>query len=217
MNDARERCRGFSFVEILIVMAIVGVLAGGVVVAINIWSRRGPEFRTENRVQALRMITNSWKTKFDRWPPATVKEIPNVAGVGKEVKKVPNTTNEGIEALYQALYWPGFGQDPQLEGEGSVVNTDDDRLDKAVNVRDSPELYEIVDGFGNPIVYIPHTAYGSTDAAPGIYINANGVDVRPKPYRSAQGGFVEPFGVQIYSMGADGEPNTADDIKAWGD
>jgi prepilin-type N-terminal cleavage/methylation domain-containing protein len=203
---------GFSFIEILIVMAIIAVLAGLVTVALGVWARKGPEFDSRARAQKLQQLADSWKLKFQGWyPPTDLTKMHMATGSALVVTKVPNRSNDGIEALVQALHWPGFGIEAQI-GEGETGNTDEDSLDKeAARGRD---LVEVVDGYGNPLVYFPNTEYAAADQNPPTYVLGDGTVVTPRPWR-VEGGFAMTSSVQVYSMGPDGEPNTDDDIKGW--
>jgi prepilin-type N-terminal cleavage/methylation domain-containing protein len=202
---------GFSFVEILIVMAIIGVLSGLVVVAINMVSRKKPEFETETRMAKLVAAANHVKLKWGTYPPATLSALAAAAQMKDAIKKVPNRTNEGIESLVQAMYWNGVEYDPQL-AEAEFVNTDDDQLEKAVGVH-GRVLHEIVDGWGNPIVYIPFFEYGAAEKGV-MYNDANGHGVPVRPWKT-ENGFENPVSFQVFSFGPDGAPNTDDDVKGW--
>ncbi len=207
--------RGFSFIEILIVMGIIAVLVGLSVVAIQIWGRRGPEFLTKQRLQKVASGANEIYRNFEAYAPLQVKSIPKVFMVGGKVKPARNNTNEGIETLVQALYWKGLKYDPQLNDD-EFCNTDEDELGAAVNKKGNPELLEVRDEWDNPFIYIPARAYGQVESSGATYITGDGIDVTARPWKSEHGGFEQPDSFQLFSMGPDGEPNTEDDIKHWG-
>jgi prepilin-type N-terminal cleavage/methylation domain-containing protein len=214
MRDARRRERGFSFIEVLVVMGIIAVLAGMAAVVVGIFQRSAPKKQTEALILKLRANTDQWKAKFHGLPPMKLTEIAAVATVGTAIKKVDNADNEPIEALFQALHWPGLGSDPDL-GPNDVANLDDDKLPQAAIAR-GPELHELVDGWGNPLVYFVNTQYAALDNNPPTYLTKAGVPVQPRPWRAEGGSFVNPNGFQIFSMGEDGQPNTEDDVTSWG-
>lgn len=195
-------------------MGIIAVLAGLTVVAMGLITRRGPEFNTSARIQKVKGVVEAWRQRFDQYPPSDLARIRRVAGGADKVPALPNSFNSGIESLYQALYWPTFGGDPQLNDD-ELGNTDEDEFDKA-----SPQgktVYEIVDDWGNPLVYFVNTDYARADASPPSYVLQNGDEVTPRPwkYEDEGRGFAEPRGIQIFSMGPDGVPNTEDDVKSW--
>lgn len=213
---ARERSgeRGFTFIEVLVVMGIIAVLAGLTVVSMNLIIRRKPQFATEARVSKLKGTVEQWRQRFDRYPPSDPTRLRKIAGGAENLPAMPDTFNVGIEALYQALYWPTFNGDPALNDE-ELSNTDGDEFDKPTS--QGKTVYEIKDDWGNPLVYFVHTDYAKADASPPSYLNFEGEEVTPRPwkYTDEGRGFAEPRGVQIYSMGEDGQPNTDDDVKSW--
>jgi prepilin-type N-terminal cleavage/methylation domain-containing protein len=211
---ARSSQAGFSFIEILIVMGIISVLVGGVVVVIGLWAHRGPIFATQNTITKTRTMIENWKRIFETYPPGQVERIALAAGAGQKAQTPENHVNEGIEAVYQALYWPGFTSDPEWT-KAEVGNTDEDKLRKAVNKLGTKDLNEIVDAWGNPLVYFHHNDYLKYAEGGASYRTKAGDDVEPKPYRNDDGTFINPQTFQIWSMGEDGIPNTDDDVLPW--
>lgn len=217
-----RRERGFTFIEILIVMGIISVLVGGVIVAVNIWNKRGPEFATTQRVAATQTLIQAWKSKFEMYPPTDVKNLPKYTGFGEPVKGSVNKTNGGIEAVVQAFGYPGFKSE-HTWADGELGNTDEDRLDKAIVSSGVPDLKEVLDAWGNPLVYFHSSDYASADASPHIYRLGNepsdffepGDEVDVAPHRDADGQFRNPSTFQVFSMGPDGQPNTEDDMGNW--
>jgi prepilin-type N-terminal cleavage/methylation domain-containing protein len=219
MAAPASRARGFTFIEVLVVMGIVGVLAGMLVVVIFVWAKKGPETESRNRVQKVTALVDAWRLRFDGfYPPVRLADLPRIAGGTKVVKRTSNGVNEAIETLWQALNWDGFGVELGIT-DAQLGNTDEDALDEAIT-RAGKALLEILDGYGNPLVYFPNTAYAEADRSPptyrlGVGEGFDGRDVTPRPHRAAHGGFAQPDSFQVFSMGPDGEPNTEDDILGW--
>ena len=211
---------GFSFIEILIVMGIISVLVGGVVVAIGMWTEKGPEFQTKNTLTKTKALIENWKNWSSFLPPGDVEKISGITGTGEKVPAPENKINGGIEAIYQALYWPGFKGDPAWDPAVDLANRDDDKLRKAVNKLGTSELMEIVDGWGNPLVYFHSNDYkkyvdsGQTYSSKD-YNSGEEMDVEARPWQREDGTFYNPLTFQVYSMGPDGEPNTEDDVTTW--
>jgi len=210
----RAKERGFTFIEVLVVMGIIAVLAGLTVVAMQLIVRRGPQFNTEARIQKVKGTVDQWHQRFDQWPPSDLSRIRRIAGGADQVPSMPDTFNVPIESLYQALYWPTFSGDPQLNDD-EIGNTDRDEFDKPTSQGKTP--YEILDDWGNPLIYFVNTDYARADASPPTYVKGDGEEVTPRPwkYEEEGRGFAEPRGIQIFSMGEDGIPNTEDDVKSW--
>ena len=212
------RERGFSFIEILIVMGIISVLVGGVVVAIGMWARKGPEFQTKNTLNKTKMLIHDWKGWASFYPPGDVTKIGGLVGTGGKTPSPENRINEGIESIYQALYWKGFKSDPAWD-DIEIANIDEDSLRTAVNKLGQAELMEIIDGWGNPLVYFSSSDYKKFADSGQSYSSRDSsgleMDVEAKPWQKDDGTFYNPLSFQVYSMGADGEPNTDDDVTTW--
>lgn len=217
LPSPRRRARaGFSFVEILVVMGIIAVLVGLGLGVYQLAIKQSPKTKCKALLGKVRASTDLWKGKYRFYPPSEFQKLATVLGptikLGRPVPS--NTNNAGIEALVQALFTPGFGQNPDIDEDRS--NTDEDALDKAFASNGDLKLWEVMDPWGHPLVYFTEADYKDAEKNPPTYVNGNGEAVNPKPWRSATGGgFAQANGFQLFSMGEDGQPNTEDDLKAW--
>jgi prepilin-type N-terminal cleavage/methylation domain-containing protein len=219
MSTSRRRaCSGFSFVEILVVMGIIAVLVGMGVGVYMLATRKAPEVRTDALLAKMRANVDALRGKLKTYPPSDLNRLPVITGVALKIgKPTPqNVSNWGIESLYQGLRMPGFDHNPDL-ADGDLCNTDEDALDRPLQPSGDAALYEVQDGWGNPLVYFVESEYATAEKDPPVYLTKGGeASVYPKPYRSASGaGFAQPNAYQIYSMGPDGLPNTEDDRLGW--
>jgi prepilin-type N-terminal cleavage/methylation domain-containing protein len=218
LEVASRRQHGFSFIEILIVMGIISVLVGGVIVGIGMWTKAGPEFATKNTLTKLKAAIEDWERRYEMLPPSKITRIGDITGVGATQVALANPANEPIEAVFQALAWPGFTGEPEWD-EGETGNLDEDSLEQAINKHGTTALLEILDGWGNPLVYFPNDDYGKAAESGPEYLaqdrDENLFPVHPQPWRNDDGTFVNPSSFQLYSMGPDGEPNTDDDVRPW--
>lgn len=212
------RSAGFSFVEILVVMGIIAVLVGIGIGVYMMVAKKAPEMKTRALVQKVHASTNHFKGHFKVTPPSDLNRLGPTLNLKIQIVGRLNSVNAGIEALYQALFLPGFQASPDTS-DAERGNNDDggDKLDKAITKDGSPDLYEFKDAWENPLVYFTSGDYEAADKNPPSYLTATGEVVYPKPHRNATGGFSQPDTFQVFSMGADGKPNTPDDIKAWED
>ena len=74
----RRRERGFTFIEILIVMGIISVLVGGVIVAMQIWNKKGPEFATTQvvaKAQGDGARFDQLLTEYEKAPKVTRERL----------------------------------------------------------------------------------------------------------------------------------------------
>ena len=208
-----ERQRGFTFIEVLVVMGIIAVLVGLSVAGITYFLHtRMPAMETSNRLNKISGYINGWKLRFERYPPSDPKKIHKAAG-GKPLPPMPDGFNVPIESLYQALTWPGAVEVSFAEDEKG--NTDEDEFSKPTHAGEIP--YELIDKWGNPFIYIEYTQYALAAESPLIFFNGEGEEVEAVPWRESENSenFAEPRGFQLFSMGEDGQPNTEDDVKAW--
>jgi prepilin-type N-terminal cleavage/methylation domain-containing protein len=216
VNPRHPRERGFSFIEILVVMAIIAVLVGLGVGVYMIAVKKAPEVRTDALLAKVRTNIDAWRGRFKTYPPSDLNRLPMVTGLPMKIGQPtpPNVSNWGIESLYQCFRMPGFEHSVDLS-DPELCNTDEDELDRPLASSGSPALLEIKDAWENPLVYFLEGDYAMAEKDPPVYVNGKGEAVNPKPYRSSSGGFAQPGAFQLYSMGPDGEPNTPDDRLAW--
>jgi prepilin-type N-terminal cleavage/methylation domain-containing protein len=213
--------RGFSFIEVLVVMGIIAVLAGIALVVMGIVQKKAPEFKTKTRLQKIAGTIEAFRLQTGVYPPTDIQKIKMTTGFPIQAGKLTNTVNAGIESLYQCLMLPGF--DHKLDvSEAELGNTDEDKLDKPIAVSGSTELYELLDAWGNPFVYLVDADYaasfkeGVTYTLGSVSAEASGEpSVQVKAWKLSTGGYAQAGKFQLFSMGPDGLPNTDDDIKAW--
>jgi prepilin-type N-terminal cleavage/methylation domain-containing protein len=220
VNPARNERpdRGFSFVEILVVMGIIAVLVGIGVGVYSMVIKKTPMIKAQTQIDKLRSGVEAWKRQYKAYPPSDLARLGLVTGMPLKIAGRLNTSNTGIEALYQALHLVGVDFNPDVQ-DHERSNFDDDRLDKAITKDGNVELFEIKDPWDNPLVYFVEADYEAAEKAPPTYVLSEDSEegsVQPKPWRSATTkGFAQPGAFQLYSMGPDGKPNTDDDVKAW--
>jgi prepilin-type N-terminal cleavage/methylation domain-containing protein len=219
-QDRLKAERGFSFVEILVVMGIIGVLTGIGLAVYGIVIKKQPQIKTKALLMKITAEVDHLHSQFRAYPPTDFNAVGVRMGLDKSIKygKVPNTTNTGIESLYQCLFLPGFTQKPDFN-ETELGNLDGDELDKLPDASRPKALFEILDAWGNPLAYFDESSYIPAEKNPHDYSVGTGDDegsiVPVKPWRSATGAFAQPGKYQIFSWGPDRKPNTEDDVKAW--
>lgn len=205
---------GFTFVEVLVVMAIIAVLVGLGLAVYKLAIEQTPKTKASALLGKVRASIDLWRAKYRFSPPSEFQKLSTVVPTLKLGRPTPaNSDNAGIEALVQALFIPGFGHNPDLDGD--LCNTDDDRLDKAFASTGDAALHEIKDPWGNPLVYFTDADYAASEKNPPTYLRGDGSSFAPKPWRNEAGAFAQANGYQLFSIGPDGEPNTDDDFKAW--
>lgn len=206
--------RGFTFIEVLVVMGIIAVLVGLSVAGVTYFLHtRLPQAQTGERINKVAGLIGQWKLHFEKLPPMSPNRLPPLPG-GTRFPSMPDSFNVPIEVLFQALNWPGVNVEAGFSAD-ELSNTDNDEWDKPTFAGAVP--YEIRDKWDNPLVYFVYQEYSTAAENPPTYILVDGTEVEPVPWKYADEsrGFAEPHGFQLFSMGPDGVPNTEDDIKSW--
>jgi len=197
----RRRERGFSLIEILVVITIIGLLMGFAALALGRYREAGRETDCKARIEALSLQVESYADRVGDYPPSRLADL----GV-----KDANEVNEGIESLAAALRHRDYaGKRPDERWMG---NGDDDRSASLDAVDGSDALLEILDPWDNPFIYIVNGQYDE----PAVYrIDAQGgvEDVDARAAKNPLTGAFHRFDTfQIRSAGADGYLDTEDDL-----
>lgn len=214
----RARQRGFSFIELLVVMGIIGVLVGGVLVAVNYVFEWKPRWKTQDTIARLTVHIEDWENHYEFYPPTSAADLLDTVRWRHGCTGLPNAVNDGNECVNQSLLLPGAPTNPawSVAEEG---NLDGDALPRSVNRLGTTALTETLDGYGRPYVYLHSDDYARHADAGVIYsshtVGGDAIEVTPRPHRRADGSFANPRSFQLFSMGPDGVPNTEDDIVAW--
>jgi prepilin-type N-terminal cleavage/methylation domain-containing protein len=193
--------RGFTLIEILVVVAIIGLLISIISVAVAKQAGAGQVAECKAQLEQLKLIADSYASRMGDYPPS------HLAAVGV---KDHNKVNEGIEALVVAFKSPSYtGLRPE---EGWLANTDNDKDDRLKLVDGSHALLELVDPWDNPILYIANGDYG--DQFPYRFNAGSGYeDFTLKAAVNPLTGAPHEFdSFQLLSAGPDGLPGTDDDI-----
>jgi prepilin-type N-terminal cleavage/methylation domain-containing protein len=204
------RRRGFTLVELLVVMAVIGVLTA---ISFPILSsvRRGQKAKaTKVLIENLKLKIEEYAADFGDFPPSN----PKLLGLPS------NGTNDGIECLVRCLSTKRK-KGPYYEApEEQLKNTDSDKLVSG-NPTDSymttRELFELVDAFGNPLVYTHNAEYDSAQRVQLGDENGAGDSVTVKCGKSAKTGQYHGLrSFQLRSLGANPRDDGADDdVTSW--
>jgi prepilin-type N-terminal cleavage/methylation domain-containing protein len=206
--------RGFTLIEVLVVVSILGVLAGLISILVTNAHRKQAVFETEQVVKThLPTAVERFVAEFKRTPPMSAAELvgfPRWAGLSVS----GNTTNECCECLLVALRHPDLTTPlGSLPGSKPFGNTDDDIWNKIPDGCDVPEAREVLDAYGNPVVYITKNFYDQ----PVTIVKIDGTEVEVHAVRRPSGVYYNQDSFQLISLGANGvqddDPDTGDDIE----
>lgn len=188
--------RGFTLIEVLVVVSILGVLAGLISVLITQAGKRKLKFETEQTITLVRTAIDRYKTDFHRLPPETMAGFAGTQWAGLSVSG--NTTNECNECLLVALRHPDLSTPlDQLPSGDPYGNRDNDIWNKVPMGSDVVDAKEILDAYGTPIVYITKNHYDD----PVQITLMDGTPVEVRAVKRPSGAYYNPDSFQLISLG----------------
>jgi prepilin-type N-terminal cleavage/methylation domain-containing protein len=197
--------RGFTLIEVLVVVSILGVLAGLISVLITQSRKKQLEFETRTAITHVRTAIDAYQQDFKRLPPESMTGFAGTKWAGLAISG--NTTNESNECLLVALRHPDLRTPlDQLPGSEPFGNTDKDIWNKIPDGSTVPDAKEILDAYGNPIIYITKNRY---DQPIQITLRDETV-IEVRAVQRPSGGYYNPDSFQLISLGRDGKQDEGD-------
>jgi prepilin-type N-terminal cleavage/methylation domain-containing protein len=197
---------GFTLVEVLAVIVILSILLVVLLPRLSEMRRMADVKATATRLQQIANAIDQYEGRFGDYPPSQFLD---------KWGSAPNVTNMGGETLVIALWspeWPGANLP-----EDFIDNSDADEAKKQLTRFGNNALFELKDGWDNPIAYFHRRDYGRTDTyvvAPDDESGDTESQVKavlnPKTKT-----YFEPNKFQLISAGLDGRFGTEDDITSF--
>ncbi len=204
MDPGIRGFRGFSLIEILVVITIIALLiavSGG---AYQMYVVRAEADKTMTYIIELESYAWDYNDRRGDFPPSSLKDL-QVVSTGSE-------DNEGIEAFVLALFHKDYDGNRPTSRVDELANTDDDAAIKNVTEFGRNRLFEFVDAWNNPLIYIRHSDFrrSFTYNVEGEYgWQSIEVFALKDPETDTYYNY-ESF--QLMSVGPDGEFDTEDDV-----
>lgn len=197
--------RGFTLMELLIVIAILGVLAVAFLPRIIGGQEAAKISETKARMVTVQSMAEAYARKASRgyYPPADFTDPEGKA------KPRADANNAGIESFVYFTHQKSEGYET-LEGRLDwLVNTDGDDNGAPIPLLQTSKKMEVADGWGNPIAYFnSESGYDK----PQTYVDVTGGTQTVRAARLPGGGHLAPRKFQLLSAGPDGKFGTEDDI-----
>lgn len=204
-EPAQRGRAGFTLIELLIVILILGgmmVWVLGSFGAANVTTEI-EETKITLRVLGDRAQAYANQRKFSDFP---ADDFSDPSG---KVRIVPDSINAGIESLIGFLAREDSMDTDLTQLEGSFGNTDGDKSDAPIGRLDRPDKLEVLDKWGNPVVYIHNRSYKK---GPFTYRDSTGADVEVQPWKRSDGSYYNPRTFQLFSAGPNGIYGDDDDV-----
>ena len=149
----KKRISKFSLIEILTVVAIIGILAGIGLGVTSFVANRNKEVQTQATIKILEMVLEQHKSKYGAYPALTGKPDNDldktVNGENRRVFKIPasRSSNEKIHVLFNDITYNSSNEITAIKGMNIV--------------KDGTDII-ILDGWESPILYVYPGVFNKT-------------------------------------------------------
>jgi prepilin-type N-terminal cleavage/methylation domain-containing protein len=202
-----SRTDGFTLIEMLVVIAILGMLAMFLLPNVLGASRQGQITETLARIEFLKSSIDAFEREYDVYPPDDFS-LDELKGAKVAAKADPN--NAGIESLVLYLHQKRNGRSTLEDRRPWLTNLDEDKNSATIPVLDTTQKFEVADAWGVPIAYFS-AGTGGYERVQRITMPTGEVaDV--KALRGESGRPLNPTKYQLISAGPDQLFGTDDDL-----
>ena len=190
-----NRQSAFTLIELLVVITIIGILASMAFPVINGVMERARKVKVLSVIKDLQVAIKGYQTEYNRYPSTTT---------GSDTK-VQTLAGDLISTLLASDSQQAAGK---LNPRGiKFIDLQVAKNGKSGLVGENADNYALMDEWGNPYTVIMDTNGDEKIENPDV----SNQDSKIKSGAPAQ----LPFGVAVYSFGADKKEFTKDDIASW--
>ncbi|MEM9378838.1 MAG: prepilin-type N-terminal cleavage/methylation domain-containing protein [Planctomycetota bacterium] len=196
---------GFSLVEILAVILIIGVLAGVLIPNLISGKEAVNASATRTLLDQLTTEIEAYEAYDGDYPPSTFP---------KKLDPKPTRTNMGTESLVIALFPADGKYQASFDADDLLCNTDGDTTKTSHTIYDKAEAFELKDAWDNPIAYLHRRDY-EKGCAYLSYQDEVADWIEDKVTAAVNPATGSPYRMktfQLLSAGPDGKFGTEDDI-----
>ncbi len=151
--------RGLTLIELMVVILIIGIIAGVLTVAVTGAFGKGRDAEAQSTIRLLTAAIDSFEAQMRIYPPSSLDSLSQAIG---QPATDPNTTNKGIEALVLALRGRALPSGALLQDDDfNRLRVNTDNADGGEIMTSDPTgaggnmlAWELRDPWGNPFVYV---------------------------------------------------------------